>query len=119
MTKFLHALGVFIAAALIVTSVSKAKDLSFSPSKNADDIRAREAYILGKPPRMPPLKPEELKKEDFEAINNMRKAINLPPLTELPEFIATIARHPALYQSHSVLAHQLFRVDLSARDREL
>jgi alkylhydroperoxidase family enzyme len=83
------------------------------------DIAAREAAILGKPPRILPLKPEEMTAEDAVGITNLRKAINLPAAAEIPEFIATMLRHPALSQAHTVLAQALFQGALAVRDREL
>lgn len=85
----------------------------------AFDERAREALILGKPPRIAPLKPSELGKDAAESALALRKAASAPASDEVTEFTATMLRHPALYQRHTELAFQLYGGALSARDREL
>lgn len=106
---------VCLAAAGLMISHLEAKDVG----GGSVDTRAREAEITEKPPRIPPLKAEELKKEDLDAINKIRRTVNMPPVTEPPAFVATLARHPSLYHAHSVLAHQLSSGELPVRDREL
>jgi alkylhydroperoxidase family enzyme len=88
-------------------------------SEPAYDTRAREALILGKPPRIPPLEPGELGKEAAETAVILRTAAGSTPSDEVTEFTATMLRHPALYQCHVELALQLYGGSLSKRDREL
>jgi 4-carboxymuconolactone decarboxylase len=83
------------------------------------DERARETLILGKPPRIAPLKPSELGKEAAESALALRKAASAPLSDDVTEFTATMLRHPALYQRHTELAFQLYGGALSPRDREL
>jgi 4-carboxymuconolactone decarboxylase len=90
-----------------------------SESESAFDTRAREALILGKPPRIPPLQPGELSREAVETVAILRKAVSLPPSEYVPEFTATMLRHPALSRRHIELGLQLFGGALSPRDREL
>jgi 4-carboxymuconolactone decarboxylase len=83
------------------------------------DIRAREAQILGQPPRIGPLEPEELSQEARATVLTMRKALSLPMEGEIAEYHATLLRHSELYRRHSELAIQLFRGALTPRQREL
>ncbi len=88
-------------------------------SEVAFDERAREALILGKPPRIVPLEPSELGQEATESARALRKAASAPASDEVTEFTATMLRHPALYQRHTELAFQLYGGSLAPRDREL
>jgi 4-carboxymuconolactone decarboxylase len=88
-------------------------------SQSAVDTRAREALILGKPPRIPPLKPSELGKEASETALALRKAASAGTSDEVTEFTATMLRHPALYRCHVALGIQLYGGALAPRDREL
>ena len=83
------------------------------------DTRAREALILGKPPRIPPLDPSQLSKEASESAAALRRAIGSTPSDEVTEFTATMLRHPDLYRRHVEMAFQLYGGKLSPRDREL
>jgi alkylhydroperoxidase family enzyme len=106
-----------IAVFVLGGSVAHSKDTA-KPVSDAD-IKAREEHILGKPPKILPLKTEELTPEAAEIATNIRKGINLPPAADMPEFFATMLRHPELFRAHSVLAVELFKGALTVRDREL
>jgi 4-carboxymuconolactone decarboxylase len=80
---------------------------------------AREAQILGQPPRIVPLEPEELNPEARAIVLAIRKTLSLPMEGEIAEYHATLLRHPELYRRHSELAIQLFRGALTPRQREL
>src|SRR5580658_5008502 len=88
-------------------------------SQPASEARAREALILGRPPRIPPLKPGELGKEASESALALRKAATGGSSDEVTEFTATMLRHPDLYRCHVALGIQLYRGALAPRDREL
>lgn len=86
------------------------------------DTRAREAYITGRPPRIPPMTAEEmgsLGKDAADMVWNLRAALSLPQTGTLPEFITTMLRHPGLYQTHLALGLFLFKGAMTVRDREL
>jgi 4-carboxymuconolactone decarboxylase len=87
--------------------------------QSMSDTRAREALILGQPPRIAPLKPSELDKEASETALALRKAASGSTSDEVTEFTATMLRHPALYRCHVALGIQLYRGALAPRDREL
>lgn len=79
----------------------------------------READIVRKPPRVLPLHPDQFDDDAFAVLAALRGAIASPPTTEMPEFNATMLRHPELYRVHSALALKLFKGALAPRDREL
>jgi 4-carboxymuconolactone decarboxylase len=90
------------------------------PETVAARSRAREADIIGKPPRIAPLKPEEFSDEVLQITRELKIAAGLPPEGEVPEFIAIALRHPKLYRPNIDFALVLMAGGaLSARDREL
>ena len=80
---------------------------------------AREHYILGRPPRLPPLPPAEHDDEAKAIVANMRQAVGAAPSDELPEFFATMLRHPQLMEKQVALSAQFHRGQLAPRDRQL
>ena len=88
-------------------------------TRGPGDVEKREALILGASPRIAPLGPGEFGKEAMELVKEMRAAISLPPVEKIPDFNATMLRHPDLYRAHSDLALVLFKGALSRRDRQL
>jgi 4-carboxymuconolactone decarboxylase len=80
---------------------------------------AREALILGNPPRIAPLAPEEFTPEARALTRKIDNAAGLDPDEHVSEWLATVLRHPALFQAHTELAVTLMKGKLPARDREL
>lgn len=107
---------------LIATAETTA---AYAERKSAlQDTRAREALILGKPPRIPPLRPEEVAQEALANTAKLRKAASgstVPvSMAEVPELVMTLLCHPELYQRVSDLGVQLLgRGTLAPREREL
>lgn len=83
------------------------------------DIDARESAILGSPPRIEPLKPNEYGEEAWTIVNAIRKAIGADPAAEMPEYFATMARHPRLMEQQIAFSMVFFEGALSVRHREL
>lgn len=79
----------------------------------------REARILGNPPRIAPLAPEEFTAEAKALTRKIDNAAGLDPDEHVSEWLATVLRHPALFQAHTELAVTLMAGTLPARDREL
>lgn len=93
---------------------------------DAAGIAAREALILGQPPRIAPLAPEAYPQEARERWAKVSRAAGHvggaegPHRPALPDHTATMLRHPDLFDAHTTLAIQLLgRGALSPRDREL
>lgn len=123
MEKPLYALAAaVIVAALSVTQTFGKEAKMATPAQKVytdAEIKAREADILNHPQRIAPLKQEEIGAEAKQSIDDVRKAVNKPPLDKVPDFIATMVRHPSLYKAHMVLAMQLFNGALKIREREI
>jgi alkylhydroperoxidase family enzyme len=84
----------------------------------------REEEILGHPPRVLPLESPDVIAAALENTGRLRQAASgssaPPSMTEVPELVLTLLRHPDLYQRITDLAVQLLgRGVLSPRDREL
>jgi 4-carboxymuconolactone decarboxylase len=101
------------------TNSPRQNDSAATQPQPAFDTHAREALILGKPPRILPLKPSELGKDAAESAAALRKAASSDPSDEVTEYTATMLRHPDLYWRHTELAFQLYGGALTPRDREL
>ncbi len=82
------------------------------------ETKAREACITRGEPRLSALSREQYGQEGFDIVTDLRAGVGLPP-AEVPEFMATFLRHPALVRAHAQLALQLFKGTLPLRDREL
>ncbi len=88
------------------------------------DITSREELILGKPPRIAPLAPDEFPEEALAMTGKLRQiGSGRPPptsVTEVPEVVAIMLRHPELYGRQVEMGIQVSpRGALAFRDREL
>lgn len=87
------------------------------------DTRAREALILGSPPRVAPLAPDAITEEMRDAVAQLTGRVTDAASSERPEvpdMLATMVRHPTLLAPHLTLAGLLLtRGELAPRDREL
>jgi alkylhydroperoxidase family enzyme len=93
--------------------------IAAEPAPSMAEIRAREAYILGSPPRILPLHVEQFDEKSDQVVTEIWKAMGRSPEGEMPEYFTTMLRHPELMQRHVELSTLFFRGELSARDREL
>jgi len=98
--------------------------------RDDDDVQAREALILGHPPRIAPLQPADyppdayslVKGEHAVAVGPQAAAQSgaLDPSRPLSDHTATLMRHPDLYRAQMTYGLQLnLRSLLAPRDREL
>lgn len=83
------------------------------------DQADREQEIIGHPPRIAPLRLDEIGPEGQAITDRIRNAAGAPRATEIPEYVANMLRHPGLYEKHIALGTELSRGKLSARQREL
>jgi alkylhydroperoxidase family enzyme len=88
------------------------------------DTPAREAQILGAPPRIAPLQPDDAYELAIANTASLRKAASRDAenlsLADIPELVFTLLKHPDLYQAIAALSIQLLgRGRLAPRDREL
>ena len=70
-------------------------------------------------PRIAPLTREQFGPEALETLAGLRAMQSLPPLSEVPEFVATMLHHGDLFQKQIDLTGALFNGELDVRDREL
>jgi alkylhydroperoxidase family enzyme len=83
------------------------------------DTSARAAEINGQPPRIAALAQDQISKEAWDILNHVRGAISSKPADKMPEFTATVVRHPDLYRAHMELGLAFFKGALAVRDREI
>lgn len=83
------------------------------------DIDKRMHEIVGQPPRIEPLDTNQITDEQKQMVLELWKAIGIPPKDELPEFFATMLRHPQLMIAHTAYATQLLKSELTPRHRQL
>ncbi len=85
-----------------------------------DEIEARQHEIVGKPPRIEPLSQDELGPEARRIADQIRNAAGAGAVGDIPEYVATMLRHPSLYHHHVALGTELLgNGALPARLREL
>jgi alkylhydroperoxidase family enzyme len=90
------------------------------PVEMDDDLRARQDTILGEPPRIQPLPRSEWSEGVIAMNRGLREAFRTPPDQPPPDYVATVYRHPSLFEKHNQLAIQLVADGaLTPRDREL
>ena len=81
---------------------------------------AREARILGHPPRIAPMRPEELTPQVRALKREIDRAADLEGMIEeVSDWLATVLRHPRLLSAHTKLAVTVMDGLLPPRDREL
>ncbi len=87
------------------------------------DTREREEYILGAPPRLAPLRPEECSELQQQLIEKAAPPSNLVQekgAKDDKEWVKILARHPEVFVAHLAMAQKLSSGEgLTARDREL
>lgn len=98
------------------------KDSSSRPPfvGQADDAVERQREILGAGPRILPLRAREVGPEGLAIVASLRKATGLDEAGEIPDVVATLLRHPRLYEKHAAVGVALLGDGaLSPRQREL
>lgn len=86
------------------------------------DTAAREEYILGSPPRLSPLPPEQRSERQQEVLDEISMVVvdGVRKPREDVEALEILIRHAELYTAHLELGKQfLSGAQLSIRDREL
>ena len=107
----------------IVVSIGAPTEPRAEMNPPSPDIRAREVYILGQPPRIAPLDARSLDEKEAAAARSVVQEIwatfSVPPQEELSEYFETMVRHPSLMRQQVAMSMQLATGELSHRDREL
>jgi 4-carboxymuconolactone decarboxylase len=92
------------------------------PLRAAAEIQEREEYIRGRPPRLPPLPPEERTERQQELLNEMGMVVvdGVRKPREDKAALEILIRHAELYKAHMEVAKQyLSDCEMDIRDREL
>ena len=84
----------------------------------AFDIDAREAEIIGKPQRIASLRANEFDEDAKALVTKIRQLLGLQT-SEIPAVFGLMLRHPGLFRCQMDMGMQLFKGELSAREREL
>ncbi len=75
---------------------------------------------IGDTPRIPPLKPEEFDENALRIAALLRKTFGLPENGDVPDAVATMMRHPLLYQAEmEFVARRFPLLRFERRDFEL
>jgi len=83
-------------------------------------VAARDEEINGQPPRIGPLADDELSEEAKAYCRELRATFGLAEDGVMPEVIATMLRHPGLYEAQMGMTIQIAaRGAISGREREL
>jgi alkylhydroperoxidase family enzyme len=89
-----------------------------------EDVRRRQAQVLGDGPRIPPMRAAEFSDEAVELTARMIRAASdanrQASVENVPELVRTLLRHPELFRRLTDFSLQLLgNGALPARDREL
>ena len=84
----------------------------------AFDIDAREAEIIGKPQRIKSLTSDEFDADAKAMVTKLRATLGLGT-QQIPAVFGLMLRHPGLFRCQMDMGVQLFKGDISPRDREL
>ncbi len=85
----------------------------------SDGIGTLEARI-GETPRVPPLRPEDFGEDALRIAAMLRETFGLPEIGDVPDAVATMIRHPLLYQAQmEFVARRFPLLVFSRRDFEL
>lgn len=86
----------------------------------AASAEARDAEVNGKPPRIPPLRDDELTEEAQDYCMRLRASLGIPETGLIPDVTKTMLRHPALNDAQTNMGIMLAgHGTLTAREREL
>lgn len=82
------------------------------------DIASREEDILGKPPRIEPLKDEQFPPEARALVKGIRDTLGTPT-TAMPDVFGVMLRHPRLFKCQMDAGIVFFQGEIPPREREL
>lgn len=84
------------------------------------DIEARESQVIGTGPRYSPLSEDEISGEAKQAVDDIRKAFNIPGDAPIPDVSLISLRHPGMFKAQMALGIELAaRGTIPDREREL
>lgn len=91
-----------------------------SAGSNTDfDIEARMAEVVGDGPRIEPLEPDQMDEESRELVRAIRASAGAADVNQLPEYMRTMIKHPALFKCQMETGNLLYNGKIPRREREL
>ena len=77
------------------------------------------AEVVGDAPRIEPLGPEEMDEDSRELVRAIRASAGAADVNQLPEFMRTMIKHPALFKLQMEMGNLLYNGKIPQREREL
>ncbi|MCB2079460.1 MAG: carboxymuconolactone decarboxylase family protein [Novosphingobium sp.] len=93
--------------------------MSTAATREDFDIDARMAEVVGEAPRIEPLGAEEMDEESRELVRAIRASAGAADVNQLPEFMRTMIKHPALFRLQMEMGNMLYNGKIPQREREL
>lgn len=83
------------------------------------EVAPRHAQILGDAPRVDPLPNETIDPASWDLVNTLRESAGAGRTTDMPAFMRTMAKHPALFHRQMEMGNVLFNGRIPPRTREI
>src|SRR5438093_13598346 len=105
----------------VALGISDDRSLAHQDCDDPGAAHARHESVLGQPPRLVPLTPEDVASLPgaSQIASKVFETISLGETPFLDDYTAIFMRHPQLYLKHTELGLELFRGALRPRHREL
>lgn len=83
------------------------------------DIAGRQAHVVGDGPRIEPLPKDALDADSIELVRTVRAGAGVFEMAEVPEYMRTMIRHPAIFRCHMEMGTALFNGRIPPHEREI
>jgi 4-carboxymuconolactone decarboxylase len=83
------------------------------------DVAARQAEVVGDPPRIEPLPTKDLSTDERALIDAINFSLGVPTPEDIPEYFRTMIKHPALFRCQLETGTAIFTGTIPPREREL
>jgi alkylhydroperoxidase family enzyme len=84
-----------------------------------DRLAARTAQVVGDGPKIAAIADSEMSDETRQIVNTIRLSAGAGTAAEVPDYMRTMVKHPALFRAQMELGTVLFKGLISSREREL
>ena len=84
-----------------------------------DRLAERTAQVVGDGPKIAAIPDSEMSNETRDIVNTIRKSAGAGAAAEVPDYMRTMVKHPALFRAQMELGTVLFKGQISPREREL
>ncbi len=89
------------------------------PHTNGYDAATRHAQVVGSGPRIEAIADSEMSSEARAIVDAVRASAGAGPASEVPDYMRTLSKHPALFRSQMETGTVFFKGLISPREREL